>query len=190
MRQRSQVAAGAHRSFFRNHRAHAPVQNRHQLLDGWQPDTGVPPGQVFNPQGQDGSDGFFIECFSDPGGMAHQNVFLKLAGIFFRYGDIAEGTEPGGDPINSALLLDPSFDEMTAFDNLFFGVGGQLDLSGVARNGYQVCQCHALHTQKYGLHRIGLTFTLGRFGLLGPLSPLKKGCFRISIITGKRAPCA
>jgi hypothetical protein len=47
---------------------------------------------------------------------------------------------------------------MTAFLDLLFGVGGQLNLSAIAGNCNKVFQGQTFHTEGYGLHNIGLAF--------------------------------
>ena len=131
------------------------------MLDGQQADTGMAPCQIFNAQRQYGSNGFFIKGFADTGRMAHQNILLELPGVTFGYRNITEGAKTGGNSIYPFLILDPLFNEMPAFLNLFFRIGGQLHLNTFSRNADQICQGHALHTKKNRLHGINLMFADG-----------------------------
>jgi hypothetical protein len=63
---------------------------------------------------------------------------------------------------------------MTAFLDLLFGVGGQLNLGAIAGNGNQVLKFHTFRTQKYGLHSICLTFKkLSQKCILRPMAALQ-----------------
>ena len=108
--------------------------------------------------------------------MAHQYIFLKSSGVFLGYSHITEGAETGGNSVNSFLVLHPSINEMAAFSNLLFCVGGQLNLGAFSGDGNQFLQGHPFHTEKYSFHRIGLAFTSGWFDPLSPFAclPVKK----------------
>ena len=81
MGQGAQVSAGAHRPLFGDYGTNVAVQQPHQMPDRFKPDACVPSGQVLDPQGHDRPYGFHVQAAPDPGGMAHQNIFLEQSGV-------------------------------------------------------------------------------------------------------------
>jgi hypothetical protein len=59
----------------------------------------------------DGPDRLFVEGLSHAGGMAHEDVFLKAAGILPGNGHIAQRPETGGDTVNGPALGNPALDQ-------------------------------------------------------------------------------
>ena len=119
--QGSQVSARAHGAFLRDDRNDATVQEFKQLLGGFQADAGVPAGEILDPQRHDGPHRLRIQGAAHAGGVAHENVLLQAPGVFPGDGDVAQGPEAGGDPVDPPLLPHPPVHERPAGSNARLG---------------------------------------------------------------------
>jgi hypothetical protein len=88
------------------------------------------------------------------GGMAHQDVLLQAPGVFPGDGNIAQGPEAGGDPVDPPLLPHPPIHERPACSNARCGRGAQPRVRPLPRHRDKRLDRHAFHVQKYGLHRL------------------------------------
>ena len=53
------------------------------MLNGFKSDAGMTPCQIFDPQRHDAANDLLIQRVADTGRMTHEDIFLKLAGVFF-----------------------------------------------------------------------------------------------------------
>jgi hypothetical protein len=84
--------------------------------------------------------------------MAHEDVFLKAAGILPGNGHIAQRPETGGDTVNGPALGNPALDQPAGFTDADLRIGAQFDPAPIAGYSHQVGQGQALHSYLYRLH--------------------------------------
>jgi hypothetical protein len=85
--------------------------------------------------------------------MAHEDVFLKAAGIFPGNGHIAQRPETGGNAVNGPALGNPAVDQPAGFTDADLRIGAQFDPAAIAGRRRQVGQCQAIDSYLYRLHR-------------------------------------
>ena len=85
-----QIAAGAHRAFFRDNGPDTGIKKVQQGLERLRAQSGVPLGQVVDAHGHDGPNHFLGQGVAHAGGMAHENIHLQLPGLFRGNGHVTE----------------------------------------------------------------------------------------------------
>jgi hypothetical protein len=85
--------------------------------------------------------------------MAHEDVFLKAAGILPGNGHIAQRPETGGDTVNGSAFGNPTVDQPAGFPDADFRIGAQFNPAAIAGHRHQGVQGQALDSYLYRLHR-------------------------------------
>ena len=85
-----------------------------KTLDGLELGTAVAKAEVLGFEQEHKTDDFGGDFVTDATGVAHDEVFLQLAELFFADGDVAKGAEAGCDTIDGYLLGFHFFVEVVA----------------------------------------------------------------------------
>ena len=100
-----------------------------------------------------------FDLVADTGGMAHPYVFLKDSGVCLRNGNVAEGTESGGDTVNGLSFPDPAVDELAGVADPFGRFGCQLNPGAGSGDGDQLFQPQTVtYYVTYGLLIVFFTY--------------------------------
>ena len=110
MRQRSQIAAGAHAALRRNDRMHAAVQHLAKRVDDRRTHAGEALGERVGAQQHHGAGNVFGQRFAHAGRVRAQQVDLQLADIVWRDAQIGKFADAGVHRIGDAIVLQQVFD--------------------------------------------------------------------------------
>ena len=119
--QGSQIPTRSHGTLFVNHGMNPPVEEFHEVLDGFPADARMSPCQILDTEGHHGPHRLFVQHVPHRRSMAPDDIVLKLAGVFPGYGHIAQRTETRCYTINGFPFLDPPFNQSPCFNQPFNG---------------------------------------------------------------------
>src|SRR2546430_12549183 len=117
MRERSEIATGANRSFFGHDRINAAVQHFAKELDHLDSDAAETKREHVGAQENHRAHFRSRERLADAAAMAADKIELQLAERIRLNFDIGEFPETGADPIDDLALLENFFDDGARFAN-------------------------------------------------------------------------
>ncbi|MCY1353954.1 hypothetical protein D9M69_403080 [compost metagenome] len=140
VRQRCQVAGGAHRALQRDVRVDLGVDQRHQGVDHLAADAGEATGQAVHLEQHDQAHHGVIQRLADTGGVGQHQRTLQFLQV--GRGDAGRGqqAETGVDAVGGTPLGDDVLDAGDAGIDRLAGTGVQGQLQGLLVRLAQVCQ--------------------------------------------------
>ena len=106
VRERRQVARGAHRALRRHDRMDAQPQEVEEALGHDRPSAGVPQGERVRPQQEHRPDDLAREWLAHARGVADEQVLLEPLGIGAIDRAVRERAHPGRDAVHDRALVD------------------------------------------------------------------------------------
>ena len=140
VRERAEIAAGAHRPLRRDNRGNSQVQKCDELMQRREADTRKPPDETVDPQQHHGPRDLLGERLADAAGMALQEILLQQATILA--GDVHRGevAEARGDAVDNVVGVLPGFNGGGRLLHLPGGLFVQFDSPPVARDAEHILE--------------------------------------------------
>ena len=144
MSERREIAAGAHRTFFRNDWMHATIKHLTKHLDDFGTDSAKPERKHVCAEQHHRAHLRFREWLADSAGVAANKIQLELAQRIARDANIREFAKTRADAVNGGITRDDFFDKFARSQNSRACEGGNFNCLTTKRHRSDIGECQFL----------------------------------------------